>query len=71
MNRGKTQLHIVTSVSKRDLDAAGIFDPALRESYELCRQLNAEHGKTHYLATLLATNQASNSGQANNPPASC
>jgi len=46
-------LHIVTSVSKRDLDAAGIFDPALRESYELCRQLNAEHGKTYYLATLL------------------
>ena len=53
MNRGKTQLHIVTSVSKRDLDAAGIFDPAMRESYELCRQLNAEHGKTYYLATLL------------------
>jgi phytoene synthase len=40
-------------VSKRDLDAAEIFDPALRESYELCRQLNAEHGKTYYLATLL------------------
>ncbi len=40
-------------MSKRDLDAAGIFDPALRESYELCRQLNAEHGKTYYLATLL------------------
>jgi phytoene synthase len=40
-------------VSKHDLDAAGIFDPALRTSYELCRQLNAEHGKTYYLATLL------------------
>jgi phytoene synthase len=40
-------------VSKRDLDAAKIFDPALRESYELCRQLNAKHGKTYYLATLL------------------
>lgn len=40
-------------MSKSDLDAAGIFDPALRESYELCRQLNAEHGKTYYLATLL------------------
>ena len=53
MIQGKAQLHIVTSVSKRDLDAAGIFDPALRESYELCRQLNAEHGKTYYLATLL------------------
>ena len=46
-------MNIVTSVPKRDLDAAGIFDPALRESYELCRQLNAEHGKTYYLATLL------------------
>lgn len=40
-------------MSKSDLDAAGIIDPALRESYELCRQLNAEHGKTYYLATLL------------------
>jgi len=46
-------LNIVTSVSKRDLDAAKITDPALRESYELCRQLNAKHGKTYYLATLL------------------
>jgi len=46
-------LHIVTFVSKHDLDAAGIFDPELRASYELCRQLNAEHGKTYYLATLL------------------
>lgn len=40
-------------MSKRDLDAAGITDPRLRESYELCRQLNAAHGKTYYLATLL------------------
>jgi 15-cis-phytoene synthase len=40
-------------VSGRDLDAAGITDPALRESYERCRQLNAAHGKTYYLATLL------------------
>ena len=40
-------------MSNRDLDAAGIVDPALRASYELCRQLNAEHGKTYYLATLL------------------
>ncbi len=37
----------------RDLDAAGITEPALRESYELCRRLNARHGKTFYLATLL------------------
>jgi 15-cis-phytoene synthase len=40
-------------VSGRELDAAGITDPALRESYETCRRLNAAHGKTYYLATLL------------------
>lgn len=40
-------------MSERDLDAAGITDPELRASYELCRELNAAHGKTYYLATLL------------------
>jgi phytoene synthase len=40
-------------VSARELDAAGITGPALRESYERCRRLNAAHGKTYYLATLL------------------
>lgn len=40
-------------MSNRDLTAAGITDPELRASYELCRQLNAAHGKTYYLATLL------------------
>lgn len=40
-------------MSTRDLDAAGILDPGLRSSYELCRQLNAAHGRTYYLATLL------------------
>jgi phytoene synthase len=40
-------------VPARDLDAAGIVDPALRASYEVCRRLNARHGKTYYLATLL------------------
>ena len=40
-------------MSSRDLDAAGITDPDLRRAYETCRQLNAEHGKTYYLATLL------------------
>jgi phytoene synthase len=40
-------------MSSRDLDAAGISDPHLRESYERCRLLNAEHGRTYYLATLL------------------
>jgi phytoene synthase len=40
-------------VSERDLDTAGIHDPELRASYERCRELNAQHGKTYYLATLL------------------
>lgn len=40
-------------MSARDLDAAGITEPALRASYERCRELNAQHGKTYYLATLL------------------
>ncbi len=52
-NPPRSTLIKVTNVSNRDLDAAQIFDPALRESYELCRQLNAKHGKTYYLATLL------------------
>jgi phytoene synthase len=40
-------------VSRAELDAAGIGDPVLRTSYERCRRLNAAHGKTFYLATLL------------------
>ena len=40
-------------MSSRELDAAGIMDPALRSSYEQCRELNAKYGKTYYLATLL------------------
>jgi 15-cis-phytoene synthase len=40
-------------VSRRELDAAGITEPALRESYERCRRINASHGRTYYLATLL------------------
>ena len=40
-------------MSARELDAAGITDPHLRESYESCRELNAMHGRTYYLATLL------------------
>ncbi len=40
-------------MSSRDLDRAGITDPQLRASYDRCRELNAAHGKTYYLATLL------------------
>jgi len=36
-----------------ELDAAKIYDFRLRESYAECKRLNALHGKTYYLATLL------------------
>jgi phytoene synthase len=38
---------------RRELDAAGITGAALRTSYARCRAINAEHGKTFFLATLL------------------
>ena len=37
----------------RDLRAAAIADPRLRDAYEQCRRLNAAHGRTYYLATRL------------------
>jgi phytoene synthase len=40
-------------MSRRELDAAGITDPRLRTSYDLCRRLHAQHGRTYYLATRL------------------
>lgn len=40
-------------MSHRELIAAGITEPALQASFEKCRELNAKHGKTYYLATLL------------------
>ncbi len=36
-----------------ELTAAGITDPQLRASYAECKRLNALHGKTYFLATLL------------------
>jgi len=38
---------------RQELDAAGIADPVLRESYQRCRRLHAVHGRTFYLATRL------------------
>lgn len=35
----------------RELDAAGITDPARRADYRHCRALAAEHGRTYFLAT--------------------
>jgi len=41
-----------------ELDAAGIHDPRLRGAYRRCRQINAAHGRTFFLATrLLAPDQ--------------
>lgn len=39
--------------SRSELDAAGIEGAALRAGYARCRALNAEHGRTYYLATML------------------
>ena len=36
-----------------ELTAAGITDSSLRASYSECKRLNALHGKTYFLATLL------------------
>lgn len=36
-----------------ELVAAGILDSELQKSYSECKRLNALHGKTYYLATLL------------------
>ncbi|MEU6546279.1 phytoene/squalene synthase family protein [Streptomyces sp. NPDC046859] len=40
-------------MSRRELDAARITDPALRDAYLRCRALNARHGRTYFLATRL------------------
>src|SRR5205823_614227 len=46
------------AVTRRELDAAGITDPALRACYTHSRRINARHGRTYFLATrLLAARQ--------------
>ncbi|MEV4944975.1 phytoene/squalene synthase family protein [Streptomyces sp. NPDC053755] len=40
-------------MTRRELDAAGVTDPGLRAAYTRCRQLNARHGRTYFLATRL------------------
>ncbi|CAL9646856.1 phytoene/squalene synthase family protein [Streptomyces sp. enrichment culture] len=42
-------------MTARELDAAGITDPCLRAAYARCRELNARHGRTYFLATRLLT----------------
>jgi 15-cis-phytoene synthase len=39
--------------ARTELDAAGIDGAALRAGYARCRAINASHGRTYYLATLL------------------
>lgn len=41
------------TAGRRELDAAGITGAALRASYARCRAINAAHGRTFFLATLL------------------
>ncbi len=36
-----------------ELEAAGIKEESLRQSYLECKRLNSQHGKTYFLATLL------------------
>jgi phytoene synthase len=50
---GRRSGNIVVVIAAREQDAAGIEGAALRSSYARCRRLNAEHGKTFHLATLL------------------
>ncbi|WP_067865048.1 phytoene/squalene synthase family protein [Nocardia shimofusensis] len=40
-------------MTQRELAAARITDPALRQAYTRCRELNAAHGRTYFLATRL------------------
>ena len=36
-----------------ELDAAGVHEAAVRDAYRRCRRINAEHGRTFFLATRL------------------
>ncbi|WP_326952839.1 phytoene/squalene synthase family protein [Amycolatopsis sp. NBC_01286] len=38
-------------MTRRELDAAGITEPDLRRAYGRCREINARHGRTYFLAT--------------------
>jgi phytoene synthase len=43
---------------RSELDAAGVRDPELRDAYRACRVINAQHGRTFFLATrMLAPDQ--------------
>jgi phytoene synthase len=42
-------------MTRRELDAAGITRSELRQAYARCRELNARHGRTYFLATRMLT----------------
>ncbi|GGM61588.1 phytoene synthase [Longimycelium tulufanense] len=46
---------MIGTVSRLELDAAGVTDPRIRAAYARCRELNARHGRTFFLATRLLT----------------
>lgn len=43
----------VSAVAARELRAAGVRQPSLRAAYLRCRELNAAHGRTYFLASRL------------------
>jgi len=51
--RARSTRKCQNAVMSKELQTAGISDPQLRRDYLQCRKLNATHGKTYYLATLL------------------
>jgi phytoene synthase len=44
-------------MTRSELDAAGITDAGLRAAYTRCREINARHGRTYFLATRLLSPQ--------------
>ncbi|WP_165436496.1 phytoene/squalene synthase family protein [Amycolatopsis suaedae] len=45
-------------MSRRELDAAGIRGAELRRAYTVCREINASHGRTFFLAARLLPTRA-------------
>ncbi|EHR60850.1 phytoene/squalene synthetase [Saccharomonospora cyanea NA-134] len=51
--RGSAESGAMRSAVRRELAAAQVTEPPLRAAYVRCRQLNARHGRTYFLATRL------------------
>ncbi|MCW2514327.1 MAG: phytoene synthase [Mycobacterium sp.] len=52
-NLGRRHNDWGTMMISSELDAAGVRDRALRQAYRQCRTINAQHGRTFFLATRL------------------